>query len=82
MPLTRGEREEEKMKRSWSAEELVEHATLLPSELELVNRQVSKEKEDHTRLGMTCVLKYLQFNGFFPAAKHDVPWPVVNFLAQ
>jgi TnpA family transposase len=70
------------MKRSWSADELIEHATLLPSELELVNRQVSKEKEDHTQLGMACVLKYLQFNGYFPAAKNAVPWPVVNFLAQ
>jgi TnpA family transposase len=68
------------MKRSWSAEELIEHATLLPEELELVNRKVNKE--EHSRLGLACLLKYLQFNGCFPNHKHDLPWPIVNFLAQ
>ena len=49
------------MKRNWSLEDLIEHFTLLPTELELINQQTRKEKEDYTRLGFAGQMKYLQY---------------------
>jgi TnpA family transposase len=70
------------MQRTWSLEALIEHCTLLPAELAIINYQNRKNKEDYTRLGMACLMKYLQYNGYFPQHKNDVPRPVVNYLAE
>src|SRR3954469_21923868 len=56
------------MKRQWTADELVEHWTLHPSDLELLAQKVSA-----TRLGYAVLLKYFQYDGRFPQYKGDVP---------
>lgn len=65
------------MKRQWTNEELVEHWTLSPKELDLIG----DSKTDHNLLGAACLLKYFQHEGQFPSQKQDVPpsssciWP-------
>jgi len=49
------------MKRQWTMEDLVEHWTLVPSELAML-----EHKRDHSRLGMAALLKFYQFEGRFP----------------
>jgi hypothetical protein len=56
------------MKRTWDIEELIEHFTLVPPELELLGN-----KTGATRLGFALLLKCFQLEGRFPAAKHDIP---------
>ena len=65
------------MKRSWSLEELVEHATLLPDELNLLaNKTVS------SRLGLAVLLKCFQYEGRFPQYKGDIPVSFLTYIAQ
>jgi hypothetical protein len=65
------------MKRLWTQEELVEHWTLTPDELALLGN-----KAGSPRLGFGVLLKAFQHEGVFPAGKHEVPAPVVAFLAR
>jgi hypothetical protein len=50
---------------------------LTPRERVLVGWQ----KGDHTALGFAVLLKYVQIDGRFPTTPHEVPAPVVAFLA-
>ena len=63
------------MKRTWDIEELIEHFTLVPSEL-LGN------KTGATRLGFALLLKCFQLEGRFPTAKHEIPRSVVDYVAH
>ena len=65
------------MKRLWTQEELGEHWTLTPDELALLGN-----KAGATRLGFSLLLKAFQHEGLFPAGQHEVPAPVVAFLAR
>lgn len=65
------------MKRNWSSEELVEHWTLLPAELELF-----ANKTGPTRLGFAILLKFFALEARFPYAKNDVPPDVIRYLAK
>ena len=65
------------MKRSWSLEELVEHATLLPDELKLL-----ANKTEPSRLGFAVLLKCFQYEGRFPQYKGDIPVSFVTYIAQ
>ena len=65
------------MKRTWDIEELVEHFTLLPKDIDLL-----ANKTGSTRLGFAVLLKYFQYETRFPAAKQDVPKALVNYLAN
>lgn len=65
------------MKRNWSPEELVEHWTLLPNELELL-----ANKTGPTRLGFAILLKFFALEARFPHAKNDVPPDVIRYLAR
>ncbi len=65
------------MKRQWTLEDLVEHWTLVPSELAML-----EHKRDHSRLGMAALLKFYQLEGRFPYHKHEVPSPAVAYLAK
>ncbi|EFH83537.1 hypothetical protein Krac_4515 [Ktedonobacter racemifer DSM 44963] len=65
------------MKRSWDIEELIEHFILLPAELEVLGN-----KTGATRLGFALLLKCFQLEGRFPAAKHDIPKAVVDYMAH
>jgi Domain of unknown function (DUF4158)/Tn3 transposase DDE domain len=64
------------MKRTWTAEELLEHFTLLPGELIAVGN-----KSGATRLGFAVLLKCLQYEGRFPRSRAEVAPEVVRFLA-
>jgi hypothetical protein len=64
------------MKRTWTAEVLLEHFTLLPDELAAVGN-----KSGTTRLGFAVLLKCLQYEGRFPGSRQEVTPEVVRFLA-
>src|SRR6266704_2265876 len=64
------------MKRTWTADELLEHFTLLPDELTAVGN-----KSGATRLGFAVLLKCLQYEGRFPRSRVEVAPEVVRFLA-
>jgi len=63
------------MKRVCETEELVEHWTLMPSELELLGN-----KTGANRLGFALLLKFFQHEARFPKAPHEVPDPVINYM--
>ena len=65
-----------RVKRLWTQEELVEHWTVTPDELALLSNKAAA-----TRLGFIVLLKAVQYEGTFPSGKHEVPAPVVAFLA-
>jgi TnpA family transposase len=65
------------MKRNWTIEELVEHWTLLPPELDLVGN-----KTGPTRLGFALLLKFFQLEAHFPDAKNEIPRVVVAYVAK
>lgn len=65
------------MKRSWQPEELIEHWTLIPTELDLLTKKTATN-----RLGIALLLKYFQYEGRFPTSKAEVPSEVVRYVAQ
>ena len=65
------------MKRHWETEELVEHWTLMPPEIEL-----SANKTDATRLGFAVLLKFFQREMRFPQSAAEIPPVVVDYLAK
>ncbi len=65
------------MKRQWDIEELIEHFTLVPDDLELL-----ANKTGPTRLGCAIFLKYFQYEGRFPAVRQDIPRAVVDYIAR
>ena len=65
------------MKRHWETDELVEHWTLLPPEVELL-----ANKTGATRLGFAALLKFFQIEMRFPQSAAEVPPVVVDYLAK
>src|SRR6266545_1834492 len=65
------------MKRVWETEELVEHWTLVPPELELL-----RNKTGPTRLGFALLLKFFQSEARFPKDAHEIPETVINYVAK
>ena len=65
------------MKRQWTAEELIAQWTLLPDNLALVGN-----KTGPTRIGFAAQLKYFQHEGRFPQGKHDIPGPIIAYIAK
>ncbi len=65
------------MKRNWDLHELIEHWTLLPQELELLQNKTSS-----TRLGFAVNLKFFQNESRFPKNRVDAPKAVLAFIAQ
>jgi len=65
------------MKRLWTAEELLDHWTLVPADLGLI-----ANKRGATRLGFAVLLKYFQYAGRFPESKTVVPGAIVAHLAK
>ncbi len=64
------------MKRTWTADELLEHFTLLPDELEAVGN-----KSGATRLGFAVLFKCFQYEGRFLRSRQEAAPEVVRFLA-
>src|SRR6266852_1947021 len=65
------------MKRTWDIEELIDHFTLVPPELEMLGN-----KTGATRLGFALLLKCFQLEGRFPTARHEIPRSVVDYVAH
>jgi Domain of unknown function (DUF4158) len=65
------------MKRNWDLHELIEHWTLLPQELELLQNKTSS-----TRLGFAVNLKFFQNECKFPKNRVDTPKAVLSFISQ
>ncbi|MFL5704032.1 MAG: Tn3 family transposase [Ktedonobacteraceae bacterium] len=65
------------MKRQWDIEELIEHFTLLPQEIDFL-----ANKTGQTRLGCALLLKCFQYEGRFPNAKHEIPKSVLDYIAN
>ena len=65
------------MKRNWQPEELIEHWTLIPTELDLLSKKTATN-----RLGIALLLKYFQYEGHFPTSKAEIPRDVIRYVAQ
>lgn len=65
------------MKRNWQPDELIEHWTLIPNELDLLTKKTATN-----RLGIALLLKYFQYEGRFPTSKAEIPRDVVRYVAQ
>lgn len=65
------------MKKTWRLEELVEHWTLLPKELEQLT-----QKNDQNILGFALLLKFFQLEARFPENSSEIPADVVNYVAK
>src|SRR5258708_23516610 len=64
------------MKRTWMADELLEHFTLLPDELVAIGN-----KSGTTRLGFAVLLKCFHYEGRFLRSRQEAAPDVVRFLA-
>lgn len=65
------------MKRNWQAEELIEHWTLISTELDLLTKKTATN-----RLAIALLLKYFQHEGHFPTSKAEIPRQVIHYVAQ
>jgi hypothetical protein len=65
------------MKRDWHSEELIEHWTLTPGEV-----QQALSKREPSRLGFAVMFKFFQHQGRFPKSAREVPKAVVDYLAS
>jgi hypothetical protein len=65
------------MKRNWQPEELIEHWTLIPTELDLLTKKTATN-----RLGIALLLKYFQYEGRFPTSKAEIPRDTIHYVAQ
>jgi hypothetical protein len=65
------------LKRQWDATELVEHFTLMPEEMVLL-----ENKSEDNSLGFAVLLKFFQMEARYPRSKQEVPKQVVSYIAQ
>lgn len=65
------------VKLHWDTEELIENWTLLPTELELVNKKVGANQ-----LGFAILLKYFQLMARFPDSSTEIPDIVISYVAS
>jgi Domain of unknown function (DUF4158) len=65
------------MARLLELEELVDHFTLTPGELGLL-----RNKAGATRLGFGVLLKFVQWNGRFPAGRGELPENAIGHVAR
>ena len=65
------------MKRIWEPDELIEHFTFLPNEMQLIGN-----KSGATRLGFAVLFKFFQYEARFPSHRSEVPKAVVQYIAK
>lgn len=65
------------MKRNWELEELIEHFTILPNEMSLI-----ENKTGETKIGFAVLLKFFQNEARFPSHKYEVPKAVIAYIAK
>ncbi|MGW8960059.1 DUF4158 domain-containing protein [Paenibacillus sp. NPDC055715] len=65
------------MKRNWELDELIEHFTILPYEMKLVENKLAENK-----IGFAVLLKFFQNEARFPTHKFEVPKAVISYIAK
>ncbi len=65
------------VKANWDTEELIEHWTLLPQELELV-----KNKVGANQIGFAILLKFFETFARFPTNSGEIPNAIISYIAQ
>lgn len=65
------------VKPNWDTEELIEHWTLLPQELELVENKVGGNK-----IGFALLLKHFQLFASFPERSSSIPKVIISYIAS
>lgn len=65
------------VKANWETEELIEHWTLLPQELELVRNKVGANQ-----IGFAVLLKFFQTFARFPTDSAEIPNVIISYIAQ
>ncbi|MBA3872451.1 MAG: DUF4158 domain-containing protein, partial [Anaerolineae bacterium] len=65
------------MKQDWSPDEIIEHFTLLPAEIEFLG-----SNDPHNQLGKAVLLKWFGQESRFPEAPSELPRAVISHIAQ
>lgn len=65
------------MKRNWELDELIEHFTFLPNEMQQIGN-----KSSETRIGFAVMFKFFQYEARFPFHKFEVPKVVISYIAK
>ena len=65
------------MKGDWSTDEVVEHFTLLPAEIEFLG-----SSDPHNQLGKAALLKFFEYEGRFPETPAELPTTIITYIAQ
>ncbi|WP_445671365.1 DUF4158 domain-containing protein [Paenibacillus sp. FSL R10-2748] len=65
------------MKRNWELDELIEHFTYLPNEMQQIGN-----KSSETRIGFAVMFKFFQYEARFPFHKFEVPKAVISYIAK
>ncbi|MGM0974628.1 MAG: Tn3 family transposase [Bacillota bacterium] len=65
------------MKRNWELDELIDHFTLMPDELKLI-----QTKRGDTKLGFAVLFKFFQYEARFPYHKNEIPKSLIHYLAK
>lgn len=65
------------MKRHWELDELIEHFTFLPNEMQQVGN-----KSGETRIGFAVLFKFFQYEARFPIYKYEIPKEILSYIAK
>ena len=65
------------MSNNWNLDELVEHFSLLPSELKFIGRNLP-----HNQLGKAILLKFFQQHSRFPENLSEIDPMIIEYVAQ
>lgn len=65
------------MKMQWDVEEIIEHFTLLPPEVDFLGRN-----QPHNHLGKALLLKFFQYEARFPESNLEIPQAIIEHIAQ
>lgn len=65
------------MNHDWNPDDIIEHFTLLPSEIRFLG-----SNDPHNHLGKALLLKFFQHQGRFPESAADIPLAIIEYVAQ
>jgi len=63
------------MNHDWNTDEIIEHFTLLPAEIQFLGRN-----DPHNHLGKAFLLKFFQHEYRFPENIAEVPQAIIEYL--
>ncbi len=65
------------MRQDWTTNEVIEHFTLLPAEIEFLG-----SNDPHNQLGKAVLLKLFEYEGRFPEDPSELPPAIIAYMAQ